>query len=104
MVTVLAGARIGERLAGHRGQSECVVEFTVCQKSGVGRDHAAAKLKHQATVEIELKSIQFARLTRQLNSRRARRPQDLAGYRYGNGALSSQFPSYGKNAVARYPG
>ena len=33
MVTVLAGARIGERLAGHRGQSECVVEFTVCQQS-----------------------------------------------------------------------
>ena len=40
----------------HRGQSECVVEFAMCQQSGIGRDHGAAKLQHQAAVEIERES------------------------------------------------
>ena len=57
MATVLAGARIGERLARHRGQPECVVEFAICQQSGIGRDHGAAKLQHQTAVEIELENI-----------------------------------------------
>jgi len=42
--TVLAGARVGERLACHRGQSECVVKFAVCQQSRIGRDQGPAKL------------------------------------------------------------
>ena len=57
MATVPAGARIGERLARHRAQPECVVEFTVCQQSGIGRDHGAAKLQHQTAVEIELENL-----------------------------------------------
>ena len=57
MAAVLAGARIGERLARHRGQPECVVEFAVRQQSGIGRDHGAAKLQHQTAVEIELENL-----------------------------------------------
>jgi hypothetical protein len=34
-----------------------VVEFTVCQQSGIGRDHRAAKLQHQTAVEIELENL-----------------------------------------------
>ena len=39
----------GERLARHRAQPECVIEFTVCQQSGIGRDRGAAKLRHHAS-------------------------------------------------------
>ena len=53
MAAVLAGARIGERLARHLGQAECIVEFAVRQQSRIGRDHGPAKLEHQAAVEIE---------------------------------------------------
>ena len=56
MAAVLAGARIGERLARHRAQPECVVEFAIGQQSGIGGDHGAAKLQHQAAVEIEPES------------------------------------------------
>jgi hypothetical protein len=38
-------------------QPECVVEFAVCQQSGIGRDHGAAKLQHQTAVEIELENL-----------------------------------------------
>ena len=41
MAAVLACARIGKRLARHRGQAECVVELAVCEQSRVGRDHGA---------------------------------------------------------------
>jgi hypothetical protein len=57
MATVLASARIGKRLARHRGQAECVVELAVCEQSRVGRDHGAAKLQHQSAVEIELENL-----------------------------------------------
>jgi hypothetical protein len=56
MAAVPAGARVSEYLARHRAQPECVVEFAVCQQSGIGRDHGAAKLQHQTAVEIELES------------------------------------------------
>ncbi len=56
IAAVLARARIGERLARHRGQPECVVEFAIDHQSGIEGDHGAAKLEHQATVEIEAKS------------------------------------------------
>jgi hypothetical protein len=59
MAAVLAGARIGEHLARHRAQPERVVEFAVSQQSRIGRDHGAAKLHHQAAVEIELESPGF---------------------------------------------
>jgi hypothetical protein len=44
-------------LARHRSQAEYVIEFAVCQQSGIGRDHGAAKLEHQAAVEIQPNSI-----------------------------------------------
>jgi hypothetical protein len=59
MVAVLARARVGECLACHRAQPKRVVEFAVRQQSRIGRDHAAAKLHHQAAVEIELESPIF---------------------------------------------
>jgi hypothetical protein len=55
MAAVLAGANVSEHLARHCGQTECVVEFAVCQQSRIGRDHGAAKLEHQAAVKIEPK-------------------------------------------------
>jgi hypothetical protein len=63
MAAVLACARIGEHLARHRAQPECVIKFAVRQQSRIGREHGAAKLKHQATVKIEPKSVRF-RFTR----------------------------------------
>jgi hypothetical protein len=57
MAFVLAGARIGEGLARHRAQPECVVEFAIGQQSGIGGHHRAAKLQHHPAVEIELESL-----------------------------------------------
>ena len=57
MAAVLACARIGKRLARHRGQAECVVELAVCEQSRVGRDHGAAKLQHQSAIEIEFENL-----------------------------------------------
>ena len=54
MATVTTGARISGRLACHRSQPECVIEFAVCQQSRIRRDQGAAKLQHQAAVKIEL--------------------------------------------------
>jgi hypothetical protein len=67
--TILAGARVGERLACHRAQSEYIVEFAVGQQSSVGRDHGAAKLHHQATVKIQPDETRF-RFTRWVRHRR----------------------------------
>jgi hypothetical protein len=59
MVAVLARACIGERLASHRAQPDCVVEFAVRQQSRIGRDHGPAKLQHQPAVEIQLENPVF---------------------------------------------
>ena len=59
MAAVLAGARIGEHLAGHRAEAECVVEFAIGEQSGIGGDDGAAKLQRQAAVEIEPESTRF---------------------------------------------
>ena len=53
MPAVLAGACVGEYIAGHRGKAERVVEFPVREQAGVGGDHRSAKLEHQPAVEIE---------------------------------------------------
>jgi hypothetical protein len=63
MAAVLPGARIGEHLARHRAQPECVIEFAVRQQSRIGRDHGAAKLHHHAAVEIQPNGTRF-RFTR----------------------------------------
>ena len=52
MVTVLAGAGIGERVGTRVGQSQGVVQLTIGKQPCIGRDRRAAKLKHQAAVEI----------------------------------------------------
>jgi hypothetical protein len=72
MATVLAGASVSEQLTRHRGQTECVVEFAVCQQSCIGRDHGAAKLEHQAPVEIEPGNVGI-RFTRRVRHRRLAR-------------------------------
>ena len=72
MAAVLAGARVGEQLARHRGQPECVVEFAIGQQSRIGGDHGAAKLEHQAAVKIEPNSIRF-RFTRRVRHDRLAR-------------------------------
>ena len=69
MPAVLAGARVGERLARHRGQAERVVEFAIGEQSGIGGDHRAAKLQHQPAVEIEPESL-VIRFTRRVRHRR----------------------------------
>jgi hypothetical protein len=54
MAAVLAGARVGKRLARHCGKPECIVEFAVRQQTRIGGNHGAVKLQHQAAVKIEL--------------------------------------------------
>ena len=72
MAAVLASARVGEHLARHRGQTERVVKFAIGEQSGIGGDHGAAKLEHQAAVEIEPDGIRF-QFTRWVRHRRLAR-------------------------------
>jgi hypothetical protein len=46
MPTILSSACVGQHITRHRGQSEHVVQFAVCQQSCIGGDHGAAKLEH----------------------------------------------------------
>ena len=50
---VLAGAGVGEPLAGQIRKAQCVVEFAVGKQAGIGGDDRTTKLKGQSTVEIE---------------------------------------------------
>jgi hypothetical protein len=59
MAAVLAGARIGKRLARHRGQAECVIELAVRQQSRIGRDHGAAKLQYHLRSKSSLRTSSF---------------------------------------------
>jgi hypothetical protein len=52
MPAVLAGACVGEYIAGHRGKAERGIEFPVRKQAGVGGDHRSSKLEHQPAVEI----------------------------------------------------
>jgi hypothetical protein len=63
MAAVLASARIGEHLTRQRGQPERIVKFAIGEQPGIGGDHGAAKLEHQAAVKIEPDGIRF-RFTR----------------------------------------
>jgi hypothetical protein len=65
MMPIPARARVGQPLAGHCGQSERVVEFTVGKQTGIG-DHRSAKLEHQTSVEIDPQNpaIRFTRRVR----------------------------------------
>ena len=50
LLSVLTGARVGERLAPRRGQSECIVKFAVRQQSRIGLDHGTAKLRRARAI------------------------------------------------------
>jgi hypothetical protein len=45
--------RIGEGVGTRVGQSQLVVQLAIGEQPGIGRDRGAAKLQHQAAVEIE---------------------------------------------------
>ena len=72
MPAVLAGACVGEHIAGHRGKAERVVEFPIGEQSGVGGDHRSAKLEHQPAVEIESENL-GTRFTRRVRHGRRTR-------------------------------
>jgi hypothetical protein len=57
MPAVLAGACVGEYIAGHRGTAERGVEFPVRKQARVGGDHRSSKLEHQPAVEIESENL-----------------------------------------------
>jgi hypothetical protein len=53
-------------------QSERIIKLAIGEQPGIGRDHGAAKLQHQAAVEIEPNNVGF-RFTSQLRHRRLAR-------------------------------
>ena len=53
MPAVLARAGVGENFGRHRGKTERIVEFPICEQPGVGSHHRSAELKRQAAVEID---------------------------------------------------
>jgi hypothetical protein len=66
VMAVLAGARVGEYIAGHRGKAQRGVQFPVREQADVGGDHRSSKLEHQPAVEIESENlgIRFTRRVR----------------------------------------
>jgi hypothetical protein len=66
MAAVLAGAGVGERLAGHRAKGERVVTFTACEQTGVrsGRRTAEWRRRSAAEIEPERLAIRFTRRVR----------------------------------------
>lgn len=53
MAASLAGAGVSEHLARHHCQAERVIEFAICEQSGIRSDHRSTKLERQFAVEIE---------------------------------------------------
>jgi hypothetical protein len=51
--TILATACVGQNITRHLGQTEYVVEFAISQQPSIGGHQGAAKLEHQAAVEIQ---------------------------------------------------
>src|SRR5262249_4336765 len=73
MATILAGPRVREAVAGHRGQAKRLVEFPVGHESSVGSYDRTAKLEHQVAVEIEPENIvRFTRWVRHNRSLKTR--------------------------------
>jgi hypothetical protein len=50
---VPARAGVSEHLARHHCQAERVIEFAICEQSGIRSDHRSTKLERQFAVEIE---------------------------------------------------
>jgi hypothetical protein len=55
--TILATACVGQNVTCHLGQPECVVAFAISQQPSIGGHQGAAKLEHQAAVEVQPNSI-----------------------------------------------
>src|SRR5262249_18479193 len=55
--TILATACVGLNITRHLRQTEYVAEFAISQQSSIGGHEGAAKLEHQAAVEIQPNSI-----------------------------------------------
>jgi hypothetical protein len=53
MTTILASARVGQSIGACVGQSQAVVQLAIGKQPCIGSNRRAAKLKHQAAVEIE---------------------------------------------------
>jgi len=66
---ILTGAGVGQNLARHVRQSECVVEFLICQQPRVGGHDRSTKLQPQAAVEINPQDA-VLRFTRRVRHRR----------------------------------
>jgi hypothetical protein len=66
VATVLAGARVGQRIGARVGQAQRVIQFAVSQQPGIVGDCGAAKSQQQTTVEIEPQRtpIRFTRRAR----------------------------------------
>jgi hypothetical protein len=45
---ILASARVGEHFVRHRGKAEHVIEFPICEQSGVGERQRSANPEHEA--------------------------------------------------------
>ena len=59
VAAVLASARVGEHVTGHRAETEGLVEFTVGEQSGIGGDAGTVELQLETAVEIEPRSVRF---------------------------------------------
>jgi hypothetical protein len=46
VTTVLAGARVSQRVGTRIGQAQCVIQLAIRQQPGVGGDRGTAKLQH----------------------------------------------------------
>jgi hypothetical protein len=68
--TIFATACVGRNITRHLGQTEYVVEFAISQS--IGDHQGAAKLEHQAAVEIQPNSIR-SRFTPWVRHRRLAR-------------------------------
>src|SRR5262249_62312138 len=51
--TILATACVDQNITRHLGQTEYVVEFAISPQPSIGGHQGAAKLEHQAAVEIQ---------------------------------------------------
>src|SRR5262245_57485649 len=70
--TILATACVGQNITRYLGQTEYVVEFAISQQPSIGGHQGAAKLEHQAAVEIQPNSIR-SRFTPWVRHRRLAR-------------------------------
>jgi hypothetical protein len=74
VATILACARISERVGSCVAQAENVIQLAIGQQPGVGRDRGAAKLEHQPAVKIEPQRTPVPFTRRVRHSRPVRSP------------------------------